>query len=601
MMRYRENPYQNKIEYFQSGVWPWLILGGLLLVALFIALVVAALLLPPLSLLSRLDPSYTAVDLGGNTLRDPDGMQMTFLPEDVDRPFRVKITGVPRNLFLEGAVSDNLLTAASSIPAHLVMKSPFYQIQRRGAVPKRATLAVPIPNDAEPYRTLDLYSWNGEGWVWLPGQVIPAEGIIEAHLDYLPDSVVVMQTHALNPNVAATYLPEQVLPDNYRDATLEINPQGLYLEAEGLIAGAPPTLSGDLLNGAFVIMPTLRNWSDDGSVRADLIDNLLIDDTARQRHVATIVGLIQQNAYGGVELDYRGIAADLRPEFTTFLEELRAALPAGKRLAVRVELPQQLSGDAWDSGAYDWQAIGRLADVVKVPTLIDPKAYAPDGQMAAMLDWAVGQVSRYKLQLVLSTRSLEQMTGQPPRELGYQEALAALGTVAVGGGATTVGPNQPLELTLSGLPAGAKVQFDVDSGLYTFTFPPDAAGQRVIHLENAASVARKLQFVAQYNLRGVAAQNLFDADSDPQIRDVIRRFLDLALSPVEGQHALVWHVKNQEGGLIAEQIVDLTSPTFQWTTPAAAGTYQIIASISPNRNPAIATPLGNISVTVSEP
>lgn len=601
MMRYRENPYQNKIEYFQSGVWPWLILGGLLLAALFIALVVAALLLPPLSLLSRLDPSYTDVDLSGNTLRDPDGMQLTFLPEDVAQPFRVKITGVPRNLFLEGAVSDNLLAAASSIPAHLVMKSPFYQLQRRGGEPKRVTIAVPIPNDAEPYRTLDLYSWNGEGWVWLPSRVIAAEGIIESHPDYLPDSVVVMQTHALNPNVAATYLPDQVLPDNYRDAPLEINPQGLYLEAEGLIAGTPPPLSSDLLNGAFVIMPTLRNWNDDGSVRDDLIDNLLIDDTARQRHVATIVGLIQQNAYAGVELDYRGIAADLRPEFTTFLEELRAALPAGKRLAVRVDLPEQLSGDSWDSGAYDWPAIGRLADVVKVPTLADPAAYTQDGHMAAMLDWAVGQVSRYKLQLVLSTHSVEQINGKAAQQMSYQEALTALGTVAVGGGATTVTPNQPLELTLSGLPAGSRVQFDVDSGLYLFTFPPDAAGQRVIYLENAASVARKLQFVAQYNLRGVAVQNLFDADSDPQIRDVIRRFLDLALSPVEGQHALIWHVKNQEGGLIAEQIMDLTSPTFQWTTPAAAGTYQIIASISPNYNPAEAVPLGSISVVVNTP
>jgi hypothetical protein len=241
-----------------------------------------------------------------------------------------------------------------------------------------------------------------------------------------------------------------------------------------------------------------------------------------------------------------------------------------------------------------------VADVVKVPTLPDPKAYAPQGRMAALLDWAVGQVSRYKLQLLLSSRSIEQANGQT-RELGYQETLAALGTVAVGGGATTVKPNQPLEFTLSGLPAGAGVQFDIDSGLYRLTFPPDASGQRVIYLENAASVARKLQFVAQYNLRGVSVQNLFDPNEDPLIREVVRRFLDLALSPIEGQHALIWHVKNQEGGLIAEEIVDLTNPTFRWTTPAAAGTYEIIASISPNRNPATATPLGSLSVVVSGP
>jgi hypothetical protein len=207
-------------------------------------------------------------------------------------------------------------------------------------------------------------------------------------------------------------------------------------------------------------------------------------------------------------------------------------------------------------------------------------------------------VSRYKLQLVLSTRSVEQINGQT-HEIGYQEALAALGTVAVSEGLTTAGPNQALDFTLSALPAGAAMQFDADSGLYQLTLPPEANEPHLIYLENAASIARKLQFVAQYNLHGISIQNLFAADSDPQTPDVVRRFLDLALSPVEGQHAVIWHVKNPEGGLIAEEIVDLTNPTFHWTTPAAAGTYQIIASISANRNPATAIPLGSVSVTVN--
>lgn len=600
MIPYRMNPYQTKIQYLQSHAWPWLVIGGLLVLALILALVVAALLLPPLSLLSRLDASYTEVNLEGNTLQDPDGMQLTFLPEGVQRPFRVKLTAVPRNLFLEGAGDESLLTAASSIPPNLVMKSPYYEMQRRGPAPELVTISIPIPNEAEPYRTLDLYTWNGETWAWLPSRIIANEGVIEANLDYLPDSVVVMQTHALNPNVSATYLSEQILPDKFKDTAIEINPQGLYLEAEGLIAGNPAPLPPDILNGSFTIMPTLRNWNDDGSVRSDLIDNLLIDAEARQRHIATIVGLIQENTYQGIELDYRGINPDLRQEYTAFLEELKTAMPPTKRLVVRVELPQQLSGDAWGSGPYDWQAIGRVADIIKVPTLPDPKAYAPEGQMAALLDWAVGQVSRYKLQLLLSTRSLEQVNGQI-REIGYQQAISSLGTVAVSGGATTLGPNQPVDFTLSSLQTSAGIQFNIDSGLYWFTFPPDSTGQRVIYLENAASVARKLQFVAQYNLRGVTVQNLFDENSDSQIREVIHRFLDLALSPVEGQQAIIWHIKNQEGGLIAEEIVELNSPTFRWTTPAAAGTYQVIASTAANRDPATATPLGSVSVVVTAP
>jgi hypothetical protein len=109
---------------------------------------------------------------------------------------------------------------------------------------------------------------------------------------------------------------------------------------------------------------------------------------------------------------------------------------------------------------------------------------------------------------------------------------------------------------------------------------------------------RKLQLVAQYNLRGVAIRNLFDENSDPQIREVTRQFLNLALSPVEGQHAVIWQVKNQEGGLIAEQIVDLTQPGYRWTAPAAPGTYQITASPLPT-TVRRSFPLGSMPVVVT--
>jgi hypothetical protein len=263
-----------------------------------------------------------------------------------------------------------------------------------------------------------------------------------------------------------------------------------------------------------------------------------------------------------------------------------------------VELPQPVSAEVWDTGAYDWQAIGRIADLVRLPTSPDPKAYEPDGQMAALLNWAVGQVSRYKLQLLITTHAVDQVKGQT-REISYQEALLSLGTAASTNGATTVKPNQSLDFTLSGLQNLGSLQFDANSGLYWFSYPAEGGAPRIVYLENAASVARKLQLVAQYNLRGIAIQNLFDENGDPQIREVTRQFLNLALSPVEGQHAVIWQVKNQDGGLIAEQIVDLTQPIYHWTAPTAPGTYQITASISPNRNPAVAFPLGSVPVVVT--
>jgi len=60
---------------------------------------------------------------------------------------------------------------------------------------------------------------------------------------------------------------------------------------------------------------------------------------------------------------------------------------------------QSKSADTWDTGAYDWVAIGQAADVVKIP-LPGREMFAGDPSgVETYLMWAVGRVDRYKLQL----------------------------------------------------------------------------------------------------------------------------------------------------------------------------------------------------------
>lgn len=576
-------------------------LGGIVINFVLIPLLVlSAILLPPISLADRvLSIGYDRIGREGGVIQDPDGTQITFLPEGMKRSVRVKLSAMPRSLFLEGSAGNSLLSAAESIPPNLVMKSPYYRIQHKGGIPEAVVLTIPIPNEAEPYSTLDLYAWNGETWEWLPNRKLLSEDVLESQLDYLPDSVVVMQTHAINPNVSTDYSPDKPLPEDVRDTLVEINPQGLYLDSDGQIVGDVGALPPEIQNAAFNVVPTLRNWGDDGSVRSDLIDNLLIDPTAQQRHVQEIVDLVQRNAYQGIDIDYRGINPDLREEYTAFLNEINDALPDNKQLSVRVELPQQVSADTWDTGAYDWQAIGRIADVVKVPTSPDPKTYRPGGQMEAMLDWAVGQVDRYKLQLLLNTSSTEQVNGIT-RPISYKQALNPIGAVTVlGGGSSVVEPGQEVDFTLQGLQASTGIQFDSASGTYWFAYLDQQNVQRTVYLENAASIARKLQFVAQYNLRGIAVQNLLSENNDAQIWNVVRKFLDLVIPPVESQYSVVWRVQNEDGGLIAEQVVDLSNPVYKWTAPEAGGSYEVEAAISSSQDTSGAIPRGSVAVLVA--
>jgi len=577
-------------------------LGGVVINFILIPLLVfSALLLPPVSLADRLlSIGYERIGRDGGAIQDPDGTQITFLPEGVDRSFRVKLNAVPRSLFLEGAAGNSLLTAAESIPPNLIMKSPFYRIQRKGVTPGAVVLTMPIPNEAEPYGTLDLYSWNGEAWEWLPNRKILAEDIIESELDYLPESVVVMQTHAVHPSVSTDYSLDVPLPDNVQDSLVEINPVGLFLDSEGNIAGDLGQLPADVENAPFSVIPSLRNWGADGSIRSDLIDNMLIDPDARQRHVSAIVDLVQRNAYQGIDIDYRGINPELEREYTSLLEQLRAALPPSKVLSVRVEVPMQVSADTWETGAYNWRAIGRIADVIKVPTSPDPKAYTPGGQMDSILSWAVGQVNRYKIQLLLSTLSTEQVNGIT-RHITYQQALEPIGAVTVVGGENVIGPGQDIDFTLAGLQASTGIQFDSASGTYWYAYLDENNFQHTVYLENAASIARKLQYVAEYNLRGVAVQNLLDEANDAQIWGVVRKFLDLVIPPVESQFSVVWQVTNEDGGVIAEEIVDLSQPNYKWTAPEAGGSYEVAAAIASNQDSAAAVPRGSIAMLVATP
>lgn len=564
-------------------------------------LILSALLLPPISLADRLlSIGYDSISRDGGAIQDPDGSRITFLPEGIKRSFRVKLDAIPRSLFLEGSAGNTLLTAAESIPPNLVMKSPFYRVQLKGAGPEKVILNIPIPNESEPYGTLDLYEWNGESWVWLPNRKVLSEDTLESEVDYLPQSIVVMQTHAINPNVSTDYTPNSPVPDSVKETLVEINPQGLYLDADGNISGDVGQLPPEIQNASFTIIPSIRNWTNDGSIRSDLVDNLLIDPDARQRHIEALVDIIQRNAYQGIDIDYRGINPDLQKEYTAFLQQLDAALPENKQLSVRVELPQQVSAEDWLTGAYDWRAIGRVADVVKIPTSPDPKAYTQGGQMEAMLDWAVGQVNRYKIQLLLTTLSTEQLNGVT-REIPYQEALEPLGAASIVGGQNIVAPGQQVDFTLTGLQASTGIQFDANSGTYWFAYLDRNNAQRTVYLENAASIARKLQFVAQYNLRGVAVQNLLNENNDAQIWVVIRKFLDLVIPPVESQYTVVWQVQNQDGGVVAEATADLSNPNYQWTAPEAGGNYEVAAAISSSEDVSAAVPRGSVAVLVATP
>jgi len=566
---------------------------GVLIIILFCG---AALFLPPLSLVDRVQSiGYQRIGEAGGAIQDPDGTRLTFFPEGVSGTFRVKLTAIPRSTFLDGNAERDLVEAAESLPPNLILKSPYYQIQHTGSMPEAVNITIPIPNEAEPFETLDLYTWDGKSWEWLPHNLVSADEMIETSVDYLPESVAVVQTQSVYPAIAANYSRDNEPPP--ADLLNELNLQGFYLNGQGQIDGLPPARIDGIADN---VIPTLTNQRNDGSIRADVIDNILLDTKTRQQHATVIAHFVTQNNYHGVDLDYQGIAPELRAEFTAFLTQLRQELPINAILSVRLSPARQVSTDTWDTGAYDWQAIGRIADKVKISASVGSKTYISGDQMKAMLDWAVGQINRYKIQIILPAHSFEQVNGGIIREIAYSEALSLLGPIAIPQRGSVIQSGQTVEFTLDGMQRSTGVAYDSGSGIYWLAYLDDNDVQRTVYLENRASMARKMHFVAQYNLGGLAVAGIPDDNYESELWSFLNQVAELVIMPVEDQYKVVWQFQNEDGGVVAEELLDLTgSPSFDWAAPETGGAYQVSAAIVPHPDSSSVVKLGSVSLQVS--
>ncbi|MCK4451538.1 MAG: hypothetical protein KAX26_13200, partial [Anaerolineae bacterium] len=439
---------------------------------------------------------------------DPDGTRLEIPPAALSGSVKVKLTLAPRLEFLQGSAGKELVEAAEAIPDNLEVKSPFYQIALRGEMPTEAVLTVPIPNDAEPYSTLDLYTWTGEDWQWLPGHVIAEDDVIVARLSAVPSSVVVMQARPASPLVCTGLPNGDTVPPEAEEVLAELNPHGLYLSDEGRVSGDIESLCQADEMTSCDTLPTLRNWSEEGGIRDDLVNAMLYNAELRYKHLVTIAWLAADSACEGIDLDYRGINVELRDTFSLFIAELAERLHEnGQSLTLRVAPPSRRDGGSWDTGAYDWRALGQAVDALEVPVPADPEAYAPGGWLESLLDWAVGEVNRYKIQPVISTYSLEKV-GDTTTRAPYIETLAPLVQIAVEAEDATIDPGKKVTLALSNLEESGGLNFDEATQAYWFNYSDESGAQHTVWLGNAECLAHKLELIAQYNLRGVTVANL---------------------------------------------------------------------------------------------
>lgn len=559
-------------------------LGGVLVIGIIGLLVLA--FLPPFNLLQRLQGgSYTFLTAENPIVFHQDGIQIVAAPDELDGSFGVKFSSVPQLNFLEGSAGDGLRRAAEALPANLVVKSPYYEIVTRGNAPESTIVAVDIPNNAEPWETLDLYTWTGEGWQWVGGRVDTNRELLLANVgSEVPDSVVVVQAGAISPAVSTELPPEQDPSVAANSGVTHLVLSGLVLDEAGSITGDLARLPVPTVGNSPAMLPSLRNWSEEmnsdtrrvGNLNQALLADMLADPGIRQAHIDNIVALVVGQGYAGVDLDYLGVSADWRDAYSTFVAELAQVLHAqGKVLSVAVEAPSPAADGGWDTGGYDWRALGQVADVVRAPFPGDPTSYGGNAQ--GYLDWALSQVSRYKLFPILSTFSTDR-AGDQVAFISQERALTPLGDVT-GPDGTVVSPGETVQVNLDG-EAVNTLQQDQNNQTFSYTYHDDQGLEHQVTMVTAASGAKVLDLAVRYHLGGVFITGLLEPGSDPTLADVVRQFANQTPPAASDALQVIWTVETETGGQVAREDRPLDgNRSFEWVAPDAAGEYLIGAAI----------------------
>ncbi|MCL4395432.1 MAG: glycosyl hydrolase family 18 protein [Chloroflexi bacterium] len=551
------------------------------------AMILLALILPPLALPQRiLSAGYTGISPNaGGSVSLSDGTFFSIPAGALKSGSEIKLNSMTPDAFARDS-------AAQSLPPTLDVKSPAYEPGIQGAAPSLSILSIPIPDNSDPYTTLDVYGYDGKNWAKLPFQLYPNDQRIEAYLPTLPRMVVIAQTQAQVPTISADLSSASPLPSQATSLVAEVNPVGLTIADGGGIAGNVPQLPATSASSPYQVVPTVSDW-DGTQTRGDLVENMITDAATREQHVQALVDLAVEKLYPGLNVDYQGVNANNRSDFTAFVSQLAAALHAkDKILSVTLPLPDQVAADTWQTGAYDWDAIGHAADIVKIPLPTAHEAYAGDNPpVDQYLQWAVGHVDRFKLEITFSAMGRDEF-GSSFAPIGFTNAAALMGPIDA---PDTIAPGAKAPLDLPKLREAGGVKLDEASGLYSFGYKDDKGQSHTVWLESANSFAKKVALAQDYNLRGVALRDLSDDAVESRAWNVFNEYHNSQALAFKGSLTIAWRVNGQTVGK-----VPATDPRFTWTATTDTGGAKIEATLSFDDGQTVAANVANTDIQVEK-
>jgi spore germination protein len=291
------------------------------------------------------------------------------------------------------------------------------------------------------------------------------------------------------------------------------------------------------------------------------------------KHVASIADLVKTGNFAGIDIDYRNVSPSLKDRFSAFISELGQALHSdGRILTITAPMPVDDNG-TMQTGAYDWEQLGKQVDTIEVAPEIDQELYFQNTEAA--LSYITDRVDRTKVLLSISSLSIER-GGDGLHAMAMNDALARASVISVKA-AGDITPRATVQLIAQNLSEGASgLHWDDQARSVTFSYP-GRGGKRTVWVSNQFSAAFRLELAQRFGLGGVAIDDVSREAGGADVWAPVQQLSDtgsLTLTRPNGQ--LFTPTWTASDGVLSAP----SGPSTSWTAPQQPGSYTIVLVVS---------------------
>lgn len=240
-------------------------------------------------------------------------------------------------------------------------------------------------------------------------------------------------------------------------------------------------------------------------------DKVIATERGRKKHIASLLELVKEGNFDGIDIDYEALRRDQRENFSVFIEELSTALHnEGKILGVAIHpktgeyKPEEDNG----SHAQDLQRLAKSADQLYFMTYLEHGTFSQPGSIGSLpwiqqiIRFAVSDlhVPRKKIFLGIGSFGV-QWKKEKDRYTGVHDDL-------------TFG-----EIVSLVNEKRVPVMYDDTAKSAYITYIQDGA-KYIVWFENADTIKPKIALAKDYGLGGIAFWRL--NSEDPNVWELFR-------------------------------------------------------------------------------